>query len=317
MSRWGELARVGVVALFATAAISTASAPLRYGFGQPATPLQVVAWDIDVRPDGAGLPGGRGSVSAGQSIYDRKCASCHGTFGESNAYMAIAGGVGTLGSDQSLRTTGSKLNFATTLWDYINRAMPFEAPKSLTPDEVYALTAYVLHLNDIVPADAVLDQHSLPQVKMPNRDGFTTRHGFMRRDGTPDTRNVACMDRCVADVRVISRLPDYAIDEHGDLALQSRVFATAPAPTTANAGASLARASGCIACHGVTEKRIGPTFREVAAKYAGADAAEPGLVAKVREGSTGAWGSVPMPAQAQLTVADTRVVVQWILAGAR
>lgn len=317
MSRWAELARLGVAAMLAGAAITAWTAPLKYGFGQPATPAQVAGWDIDVRPDGAGLPEGRGSVSSGQAIYDRKCASCHGTFGESNTNLQIAGGVGTLGSDQPLRTTGSKLNFATTLWDYINRAMPFEAPKSLTPDEVYALTAYVLNLNDILPADAVLDQHSLPLVKMPNRDGFTTAHGFMRRDGKPDTHNVACMNQCVAGVRVISRLPDYALDPYGDLALQTRALAAAPSQPVANAGASLARASGCTACHGVTEKLVGPAFREVAAKYAGNDGAEPRLVAKVREGGSGAWGSVPMPAQAQLTDANAHALVQWILAGAK
>ena len=119
-------------------------------------------------------------------------------------------------------TTGSKLDYATTLWDYINRAMPFSAPQTLTPDEVYALTAYVLHLNDILPLDAVLDRESLPKVKMPNRDGFTTAHGFMTRDGKPDTRNVACMRDCVAEVRLSSEMPDYARDQHGNLAEQTR-----------------------------------------------------------------------------------------------
>ena len=139
-----------------------------------------------MRPDGAGLPGGRGSVADGQAIYDAKCASCHGTFGESTDYMAIAGGVGTLQSDQPMRTTGSKLNYATTLFDYIRRAMPFNAPKSLTGDEVYALTAYVLNLNDILPADAVLDRARSSPLQMPNRDGFTTRarlHARRRQAG--------------------------------------------------------------------------------------------------------------------------------------
>ena len=157
------------------AASSWAQAPKpRFGFGSPATPLQIAAWDIDVRPDGTGLPPGKGTVTQGQQVYDEKCASCHGTFGESNDYMQIAGGVGSLGTDQPLRTTGSKLNHATTLWDYINRAMPFGNPKTLTADEVYALTAYVLHLNDILPADASLDRASIVDVKLPNRDGFTT-----------------------------------------------------------------------------------------------------------------------------------------------
>ena len=100
------------VALVAAGAIA---APQKYGFGTPATPAQIAGWNIDVRPDGAGLPRGRGSVEDGQSIYDEKCASCHGTFGESNSYMQLAGGVGSLAGDQPTRTTGSKLNYATTL----------------------------------------------------------------------------------------------------------------------------------------------------------------------------------------------------------
>jgi S-disulfanyl-L-cysteine oxidoreductase SoxD len=144
----------------------------RFGFGKPATPEEIAAWDIDVRPDGAGLPPGRGSVAQGQAIYDAKCASCHGTFGESNDYMALAGGIGSLGTDQPMRTTGSKLNHATTLWDYINRAMPFQSPKSLTADEVYALTAFLLSINEVIPEDSVLDAQSLPKVKMPIGDAY-------------------------------------------------------------------------------------------------------------------------------------------------
>jgi cytochrome c len=229
--------------LVACASATAATAAQQYGFGHAAAPAEIAGWDIDVRPDGMGLPGGRGSVAEGQSIYDAKCASCHGTFGESNSYMTIAGGVGTLGSDQPMRTTGSKLNYATTLWDYINRAMPFAAPKSLTADEVYALTAYVLNLSDILPADAVLDQHSLPLVKMPNRDGLTTAHGFMRRDGKPDTRNVACMRNCAAEIRLTSEFPAQARNHRGSAIEPSRALsatrATAapmPLPATARPG---------------------------------------------------------------------------------
>ncbi|MEO8346552.1 MAG: c-type cytochrome [Betaproteobacteria bacterium] len=317
MSRWGDLARLGFIAAFACAMIPGAIANPKYGFGQPATAAEIAGWDIDVRPDGTGLPSGRGSVAQGQKIYDDKCASCHGTFGESNSYLQIAGGVGSLRSDQPVRTTGSKLNYATTLWDYINRAMPFEAPKTLAPDEVYALTAYVLNLNDILPANAVLDQDTLPLVKMPNRDGMTTAHGFMRRDGKPDTRNVPCMKNCVAEVRVTSELPDYARDQHGDFAEQARTFAVAPTAAAPRSGLDSARAAACTVCHGVTEKVVGPSFRQIAERYAGEGAAETKLVAKVRAGGGGNWGAVPMPAQAQLRDADARALVQWILAGAR
>ena len=303
--------------MIACAPINSATATQQYGFGQPATPVEIAGWDIDVRPDGTGLPSGRGSVAAGQNVYDDKCASCHGTFGESNSYLQIAGGVGTLGSDQPVRTTGSKLNYATTLWDYINRAMPFEAPKTLTPDEVYALTAYVLNLNDILPADAVLDARSLPRVKMPNRDGTTTADGFMRRDGTPDTRNVACMKNCAPEIRLTSELPDYARDQHGDIALQARALAVAPAATASRSGLDAARAAACTACHGVTEKLVGPSFRSIGEKYAGEGTAESRLVAKVKAGGGGIWGPAPMPAQTQLPDADAHALVQWILAGAK
>jgi cytochrome c551/c552/cytochrome c5 len=317
MSRWSELAVAGLAAMGALVATFATAATPRYGIGQPATAAEIAGWDIDVRPDGTGLPAGRGSVAAGQAIYDARCASCHGTFGESNSYLQIAGGVGSLRSDQPVRTTGSKLNYATTLWDYINRAMPFEAPKTLTPDEVYALTAYVLNLNDILPADAVLDQKTLPLVKMPNRDGMTTAHGFMRRDGKPDTHNVACMTNCIAEVRVTSQLPDHALDQHGEIAVQSRMFSAAPAMSVHRSGLDAARSSACMACHGVTEKIVGPSFRDIAQRYAGDGAAEGKLVAKVKAGGSGTWGTVPMPAQAQLNDADAHALVAWILAGAR
>src|SRR5664279_2049272 len=209
MSRWREGAVVAVALTWAGVSPAVAGA-LAFGFGQPATPAEIAGWNIDVRPDGTGLPRGQGSVAQGQTIYDEKCASCHGTFGESNSYLQLAGGIGSLASDQPVRTTGSKLNYATTLWDYIRRAMPFNAPQTLPPDEVYALTAYVLNLNDIVPAGTVLDQDSLPKVKMPNRDGFTTAHGMMRVDGKPDTANVACMHDCATVAAPSSQMPAYA-----------------------------------------------------------------------------------------------------------
>lgn len=302
----------------------------RFGFGKPATPQEIAGWDIDVRPDGTGLPPGRGSVAQGQRVYDEKCASCHGTFGESNDYMAIAGGVGTLAGDAPIRTTGSKLNHATTLWDYINRAMPFNAPKTLTVEEVYALTAYVLHLNDLLPADATLDRDALLALRLPNRDGFTQDHGFMTRSGRPDTRNVACMTNCAAEVRLSSEMPEHARDAHGNLAEQVRdvgplagakTAAAAPArgslPAAGPDGGELAKGNGCTACHGTASKIVGPSFREIGGRYAGAAGAEATLAAKVRSGGVGAWGQVPMPPQPQVKEADVTAIVQWILGGAR
>jgi S-disulfanyl-L-cysteine oxidoreductase SoxD len=321
------LATTGATA--ATLAAPADVAKSRYGFGTPATPAQIAAWDIDVRPDGAGLPPGRGTVAQGQQLYDAQCASCHGTFGESNQYMQIAGGVGTLRTDQPMRTTGSKLKHATTLFDYIRRAMPFTAPKSLTDDEVYALTAYVLHLNDVLPADGALDRTSLVALKLPNRDGFTTAHGMMRRDGRPDTRNEACMRDCGGPMKLSSQFPVYALDAHGELAEQTRalgpVEGAAHGSGRAGSGPArkpdgpleVAKRSACMACHGVTEKIVGPAFREVAARYAGMADAEARLTAKVRDGGTGSWGSIPMPPQSQLGEAELRGVIGWILGGAR
>ena len=314
MSRFFSL----IVALALALAHAADAAP-RYGFGRPATAQEIAGWDIDVRPDGRGLPDGRGSVAEGQAIYDAKCASCHGTFGESTDYMALAGGVGTLASDQPQRTLGSKLNHATTLFDYIRRAMPFNAPQSLTNDEVYALTAYVLSLNDIVPADATLDRASILAVKMPNRDGFTTDHGFMTRDGKPDTHNVACMANCGPEARVASRIPDYARDDHGDLAAQTRALAANAAPArtqVARSPADLAKQSACMACHAVSAKVVGPSFRDVAAKYAGDASAPSKLAARIRAGGVGNWGAVPMPAQPQLAESDALALARWVLGGA-
>lgn len=315
-------------ALYAATGTAAKDAP-RFGFGKPATPAEIAGWDTDVRPDGKGLPAGKGTVGRGQDIYDEKCASCHGTFGESNDYMVIAGGVGTLASNEPVRTVGSKLNHATTLWDYINRAMPFNAPKSLGADEVYALTAYVLHLNDILPADASLDRDSILKVKMPNRDGFTTDHGFMTVRGKPDVRAVACMQNCVDKVALTSEIPGYAADSHGNLAEQVRpvgptagartAVAVAPPAAAAKApeGGDLVKASGCTACHGVTSKIVGPAFRDIGARYAKDGKAEAALVAKVKQGGVGAWGQVPMPPQPQVKDADAQTIVRWILGGAK
>lgn len=330
MSRCSELrvrvlrrpVTVLVAGLAVAAALSAFAAPLQFGFGKPATDTEIAGWNIDVRPDGTGLPRGRGSVLQGQTIYDAKCASCHGTFGESNSYLQIAGGVGSLRTDQPVRTTGSKLNYATTLWDYINRAMPFNAPQTLKPDEVYALTAYVLNLNDIVPENTTLDQATLPAVKMPNRNGFTTAHGFMTRDGKPDTHNTACMSNCVTTVKLSSEMPDYARDQHGNLAEQAPgvgVSARVPATRVANAprtAAELAQANACTTCHDVAVRKIGPGFREIAAKYAGDAGAEARLLAKLKAGGSGVWGSIPMPPQSALKDPDARTLIQWILTGA-
>jgi cytochrome c len=145
-----------------------------YGLGKPATPQEIAGWDIDVSPGGAGLPPGRGDVARGEAIFAAKCAACHGAHGEGKPMDRLVGGIGTLGEKKPVKTVGSFWPYATTLFDYVRRAMPLNAPQSLTPDEVYAVSAYVLFLNGIVPQDATLDADNLAKIEMPNRDGFVS-----------------------------------------------------------------------------------------------------------------------------------------------
>jgi S-disulfanyl-L-cysteine oxidoreductase SoxD len=182
--------------------IARPAEPGHYGYGEKATPEQIAGWDIDVRGnDGAGLPPGSGNVHRGAAVYAEQCALCHGTFGEGEGrFPKLVGGAGTLRDDRPDLTVGSYWPFAPTLWDYINRAMPMPAPHTLSADDVYALTAYILQLNDLVPSEFVADRDSLPKVKMPNRDSFVWT------DPRPDTMAKTCMSACAdpADIKIVS-----------------------------------------------------------------------------------------------------------------
>ena len=157
-----------LTALGAKAAEVNAAAP-----GRKPSAQDIARADITVFPDGSGLPDGRATAREGRAVYATRCAACHGAKGEGSDYFhALAGGRGTLATSQPKLTVGSYWPYATTLWDYTRRAMPYAQPGSLTTDEVYAVTAYVLHLNGIVNEDTVLDQTTLPRIRMPNRDGF-------------------------------------------------------------------------------------------------------------------------------------------------
>jgi S-disulfanyl-L-cysteine oxidoreductase SoxD len=160
-----------------------------YGFGKPATEREIAGWDIDVSPDGRGLPRGGGTAVQGKPLYERHCAACHGLKGEGKPADALVGGRGTLGTDKPVMTVGSYWPYATTIYDYINRAMPIVAPQSLKPDEVYAITAYLLFLNGILAETQTMDASTLPKVEMPNRKGFV-------RDPRPDLLNLPCRDGC-------------------------------------------------------------------------------------------------------------------------
>lgn len=165
--------------------------PDRPRLGQPVSEADLAAWNIDIRtPDGAGLPAGRGSVAEGRSIYAAKCVACHGAEAKGGpVYGTMVGGIGSFKGSPRVLTPGSMYPYAPILFDYIRRAMPMDRPQTLSANEVYALSAYLLNLNGLVPASAVMDQSSLPRVQMPNRDGFIT-------DDRPDAKAARCMSNC-------------------------------------------------------------------------------------------------------------------------
>jgi cytochrome c len=162
---------VTVAAVLAACAVQQPSAGLP-ALGVAVSEDQIAGWDISIPPSGAGLPPGSGSVKQGEMVYTAKCQACHGEKGTGKPADALVGGKGSLATKTPMRTVGSYWPYATTLFDYVRRSMPITAPLSLTNDEVYAVSAYVLNLNGIVPADAVMNAQTLAQVKMPNRDGF-------------------------------------------------------------------------------------------------------------------------------------------------
>ncbi len=204
--------------------------------GRKATPSEIAAWDIDVRPDFAGLPAGSGTVAQGEKLWEAKCASCHGAFGESPAvFPPLIGGTtkadiergrvtGLTAITENAKTTFMKVANVSTLWDYIRRAMPFDKPKSLSVDEVYAATAYLLHLADIVPRDFTLSEKTIAQAqaRMPNRDGMSTAHGMFDVNGKPDVNSEACMSNCRVNDASLVVLPPTVNGLNGNLAEQNR-----------------------------------------------------------------------------------------------
>jgi len=166
-----SLERLAFAALLCAATAAAAAEPPK--LGQAASPSDIAAWDISIAPDGAGLPPGQGTSAQGEAVYVSKCLACHGEKGAGKPNDVLVGGAGSLAAGQTpVKTVGSFWPYATTLFDYIRRAMPYHEPKSLTADEVYAVSAYILALNGIIGAGDVIDAQSLPKVKMPNRDGF-------------------------------------------------------------------------------------------------------------------------------------------------
>ena len=183
--------KVQVVALAAAMLACAARAETQgpYGIGRAATPAEIAGWNIDIGRDGRGLPPGSGSVSHGREVFEQQCVACHGDKGQGGVGDKLVGGQGTFGTPHPVRTVGSYWPYAPTLFDYIRRAMPQNAPQSLSNDDVYAVSAYILNLNGLLPADATLDAKSLAVIKMPNRNDFVG-------DPRPDVKNPECMSDC-------------------------------------------------------------------------------------------------------------------------
>ena len=260
--------RNALLACLASAAVVAQAQPAPYpGVGRAATASEIAAWDIDVRPDFKGLPKGQGSVAKGMEVWEGKCASCHGIFGESNEVFApITGGtraediktgrVARL-TDSSFpgRTTMMKLSSVSTLWDYINRAMPWTAPKSLTTEEVYAVTAYVLNLGGVLPDSFTLSHENIAEVqkRLPNRNGMTMDHalwpGAQAGKRRPDVLTTACTKDCSGEPTLASFLPDFARNAHGNLAEQNRAVG-------AQHGANTAQPVAVAAAQGAADKAV-------------------------------------------------------------
>lgn len=205
MSAWADrraaAAAAGISFLAGVLLLAPAPALAEGTFGRPALPEEIRAWNIDVRPDGVGLPPGSGSGAEGEELYLERCAACHGEFGEGiGRWPVLMGGEGTLTADRPEKTVGSYWPYASTLYDYIRRAMPFGHAQSLTPDEVYSVALYVLGMNDIVDPDETHDQDSFARIEMPNRDGF------ILPDPRPDAPpGEPCMENCDAPTEIVGR----------------------------------------------------------------------------------------------------------------
>ncbi len=249
-----------------------------YGLGRPALPEEIAAWDLDVSPDGTGLPAGSGDVLTGEEIFADKCASCHGDFAEGvDNWPKLAGGWDTLADEDPLKTVGSYWPYLSTTWDYVNRSMPFGDAQSLTADEVYGIVAYILYSNDLVDDDFVLSDETFLDFELPNAAGFIVddraETEYVHWTGEP------CMQDCKTDVKVTMRalVLDVTPEEEGEDSAAAAVEEAAPVEVAAVVDPELIAAGEkvfkkCKACHQVGEKaknRSGPILNDIIGRPAG------------------------------------------------
>ena len=182
-------AALAVLALTMVASPVRAETQGHYGIGRTATDAEIAGWNIDIGRNGENLPPGSGTVSQGREVFAQQCAACHGDKGEGGVGERLVGGQGTIATPKPIKTVGSFWPYAPTLFDYIRRAMPQNAPQSLSNEDIYAVSAYILNMNGLLPADTTLDAKTLSAIKMPNRGMFTG-------DPRPDVRNPACEKGC-------------------------------------------------------------------------------------------------------------------------
>jgi cytochrome c len=318
------LRTAAVLAVAATLSLTlSAAADQRYGIGRAATPQEISGWDIDVRGgDGKGLPPGKGSVQQGEQLFSERCASCHGDFGEGNGRMPeLVGGGGSLAKDAPIKTVGSYWPYAPTLFDYIRRAMPFTTPETLTNDQVYALTAYILQLNGIVPQGTVLDAPSLAAIVMPNRNGFVP-------DPRPDVHNVACMTNCKrAPVTITSDLAR-TLQVTPSQKAQDAPTASGSGTTAAGSGPSAAAkkdvsfasvqrivAVRCTVCHAGKPTQAGITAPPAGMKF---DTPEQirAAAARIKARAVATQG-MPLGNVTHMTADERAVLGDWIAGGAK
>ncbi|MDJ0627326.1 MAG: c-type cytochrome [Rhodobacter sp.] len=199
------------------AAVATeGDATAKFGLGRPALPEEIAAWDVDIQPDGTGLPDGSGDVWTGEELFEDNCAICHGSFGEGvDNWPKLAGGMGTLADEDPLKTVGSYWPYLSTVWDYVNRSMPFGGAQTLTADEVYAITAYILYNNDLVDDDFTLSKENFAEVELPNAGGFIVDD--RAETEYPIWTGAPCMENCKDSVEITmrARVLDVTPEEDG------------------------------------------------------------------------------------------------------